>query len=751
MQDDRDICYTLSLSQQLQIVEHEICSFLIATDLQICRYSKKNSSSSYYNTCNQQHNLLVGLDDQIRALKQWIFDPISHDLVKSVVGMTGIGKTTLVKKVYNDPRVVKEFETRLFLHIGPSYNLLEDILLLVLNQLGVNISDNVVDDKYDYLKKRLREALSSKKYLIVLDDVWSVFRHELKYDAFPNNTRESRVIIISQVQPVRYYNYETHDFLVPLLKDEESWKLLRQTAFSNSEEKCNRELEKIGKQIARNCEGLLLGAKYQHASSFEEWKTLSENEDPFVITRDDNTPLSMALYFSYLMLPQYLKASFLYIGVFPKHYGISRSKLIKLWLSEDLVIHEILKTRNSHWKHNQTSPKSCRLHFTFRSLCVNEAKSEKFFHILKKYTDCEPKNIQRQQRLCVHNNVVLAFTQVHEWMESVPNARSLLCYGPKQQYPVLLPLCLRLLKILDALAIRFYEFPHQVLALIHLRYFAITCDGELPNSISRLWNLEVLILGQHHNIKLWNNGPVYLPIEIWNMHKLKELYCKGFDLPTPPLGDSYLQNLFTISGVSVHSCTMEVLSRIPKLKRIAVQIESAHESIETFSFFGHFATRYDEFESLKCVVVNPNLSSHVVRCVPKFPVNITKISLHGCGLPWKNMGVIAALPYLKVLKLRCYAFCGPHWIVNSGEFPRLRILLLEDLDIEHWESNNKGLQRSGLHPEHLIVKHCYKLKNIPGRFLAGIVEVDDCSISLVEKMREWRSIDVKIHSSTTDL
>ncbi|KAL9177962.1 hypothetical protein ABFS82_01G094400 [Erythranthe guttata] len=71
--------------------------------------------------------------------------------------------------------------------------------------------------------------------------------------------------------------------------------------------------------------------------SFEEWKTLSEKEDPLVITRYDDTPLSKALFFSYMMLPQLLKPFFMYMGVFPKHYGISRSKLIKLWVSEGFL------------------------------------------------------------------------------------------------------------------------------------------------------------------------------------------------------------------------------------------------------------------------------------------------------------------------------------------------------------------------------------------------------------------------------
>ncbi|KAL8064511.1 hypothetical protein ABFX02_01G095700 [Erythranthe guttata] len=682
--------------------------------------------------------------------------------------MTGIGKTSLVKQVYNDPLGIKEFETRLFLHIGPDYTRSEDIVLRVLDELGVVIPSDKLDDK-DCLQKQLSEALSTQKYLVVLDDVWDGDAYQILSN-FPENRKGSQIIIISQIQRLYELIFPHKLIILPFLNDDDSWKLLHQTAFSNREEKCSRELEKIGKKIAKNREGLpaaiIQVGENLRGKSFQEWKTLSEKEDPLVITRYDDTPLSKALFFSYMMLHRYIKLFFMYMGVFPKHYGISRSKLIKLWVSEgfldtypvieetagnylDQLIEQSVVLREKHTSVHSCRSKNCRLHFTFRSLCVSEAKSEKFFHILKKYTDCTPENIRMQQRLCIHNNVILALTQVHEWMEFVPNARSLLCFGPKQQYPVLLPLCFRLLKVLDALAIRFYEFPHQVIELGRLRYLAITCDGELPNSISTLWNLEVLIFTRHHNIKWSNNGPVYLPIDIWNMHKLRQLYCKGFDLPPPP-DDSHLEKRITVSGVSVHSCTVEVLSRIPNLTRIAVQIESAHDSTETFSFFGHLASVYDEFVSFKCVVVNPNLSSQIVRSVPNFPMSIKKISLSGCGLPWENMEVIASLPNLIVLKLRWYAFCGPLWKTSQrqGQFPSLEFLLLEDLDIENLEFDI-------LYLRWVIVRHCYKLENISNQFKnTEILEVDDCNPSFMKKMREWGSVvgaEVKIRSSITDL
>ncbi|KAL9177150.1 hypothetical protein ABFS82_01G040600 [Erythranthe guttata] len=768
---DDYIGFTFSFSQQLSQVKQELSSFLTA--LNSTEQQQLNKFSSDYSSPGKQQDL-VGLDEQIKVLKEWIQHPYSSLKVTTIAGMTGIGKTTLVKHVYSDPNVVDGFETRLFVHVGPRYNKLEEIMLLVLNQLGVVFptSDELLHKNKDYLRNQLWEALSGQKYLIVLDDVWTGAHvwSSIEFKGFPRNEKRSRIIITSQIQTIDSFSLRYKMITpLPLLNDDDSWKLLHQTAFSSGY-KCSSELEKIGKKIAKNCQGLpaaiIQVGENLRGKLVQEWKTLSENEDPLVITRNDDTPLSKELYFSYTMMPQYLKVFFLYMGVFPKEYVISRSMLIKLWVSEGffnllsedhpedyldrLICQNIVLIQKKASISNETT-KNCSLHFTFRSLCVNEAKSEKFFHVMKKYIDCMPEKMRGQHRLCIHNNVVLAFREVHEWMESVPNIRSLLCFGPKQQYPIMLPLCFRLLKILDALGVRFYEFPHQVFSLIQLSYLSITCGGELPNSISRLLNLEVLIFSRHHNIKLSKNGPAYLPLGIWKLRKLRQLYCMGFDLPAPPpLDDSnpVLENLVTLSGVSVYSCTMKVLSRIPMLKRVAVKIESAHDSVETFSFFSRFTSLYEEFESFKCIVVNPNLMPHIVHCIPNFPMYIKKITLSGCGFPWKKIEVLSGLQDLKVLKLRWYAFCGPIWKISDAQFPRLKFLLLEDLDIEQWEFEGQDMQMM----QKVIFRHCYKLKSFPDNLqYTDLVEVDDCNLSFMKKMRALRFArgEAKISSSIT--
>ncbi|KAL7153566.1 hypothetical protein ABFS83_04G177800 [Erythranthe nasuta] len=478
---------------------------------------------------------MVGLDSELKELQDWLFSGDPKRDVMSVVGMAGIGKTTFVKQVYYNSRLVENhFKHRLFLPIGPHYQL-KDTLLLALDRLGVheNLNKNPLSN---YIYK----SLLGTKYLVVLDDVWNTRVWDQLRHVFPDNRNGSRIILTTQLLSLtRPIGGKT--IQIPLLDEDQSWKLLREIVFTRRES-CSKELEKIGRKIAKKCEGLPLAIievgkllRKIH-KTVEKWKTVAENEDPLTITIDDDTPLSKALLLSYDMLPQYLKVCFLYMGVFPKSYEIPRSKLIDLWASEgfldpqnkgkkrsleetgDECLNElisrsvVLNTKLSSVDTKRT--KTCRLHFTFRNICVSEAQSKKFFPIIKKYNESSfPEDvIKKQRRLCFQNNVVLGIEQVRTWMEeSLPGARSLLCFGPKQQYPVDLYLGFKLLKVLDALAIRFYEFPHRVLKLLHLRYLAITYDGdELPSSISCLWKLEVLNVHRHHNIKSSNLPPVFI-------------------------------------------------------------------------------------------------------------------------------------------------------------------------------------------------------------------------------------------------
>ncbi|GFP83583.1 putative late blight resistance protein homolog r1b-14 [Phtheirospermum japonicum] len=253
------------------------------------------------------------------------------------------------------------------------------------------------------------------------------------------------------------------------------------------------------------------------------------------------------------------------MGVFPHNYEISLSELFKLWVAEKFLTQRVDRlgvcTVVKELYHNslllQRRHRSSSIHSSFWYLCRREALKNKFSYVIECRADSLLEDIKDQRRLCVHKNILFGIKDVHKSMASISIARSLLCNGPPHQYPV--PICfnLRLLRILNALTIRLYEFPMDVLKLFQLKYLSLTCYENLPSSISRLWNLEILIVGRHLSIGS-SRAPSYLPVEIWDMKELKHLQVMGSDLPDPCEG---IPNLQTLLDVSARSCNKCVFSR----------------------------------------------------------------------------------------------------------------------------------------------------------------------------------------------
>ncbi|GFP83584.1 putative late blight resistance protein homolog r1b-8 [Phtheirospermum japonicum] len=427
------------------------------------------------------------------------------------------------------------------------------------------------------------------------------------------------------------------------LSKEESWELLREKVFGE-ESLCPPLLKNAGKKIAECCEGLPLTIV-----------TVGE-----LLSKVKRTP-------DYNYLPQYLKASFLYMGVFPRNYEISLSELFKLWVAEKFpyigvdrlgvcsIIEDLfhdsllmeLRSRSSY------GIKTWSIHSSFWHLCKREALKNKFSYVI-------------------------------QWFG-----------GPPHQYPVSICFNLKLLRILNALTIRLYEFPMDVLKLFQLKYLA-------------LWNLEILIVCRHISIGS-SRAPSYLPIEIWDMKELKHLQVMGSDLPDPCEG-TFLPNLQTLLDVSARSCNKCVFQGTPNLNKLGIRIELTPDGhvAETMRCFDHIHY-LQKLESLKCVVVNPTFGPHIAPPpLPIFPSSLKKLSLSGFGYPWEDMRLIASLPNLETLKLRCYAFRGPKLEIKDNGFPKLRFLLIEDTDLVNWTVELGSL------PELLdnLLKSCYKLENI---------------------------------------
>ncbi|KAL0385164.1 UNVERIFIED_CONTAM: putative late blight resistance proteinR1A-10 [Sesamum radiatum] len=600
---------------------------------------------------------IFGLDHELVRLKDRLLKKARHSLhVTTIVGMAGIGKTTLAKEIYEDPDIVSHFECRAFVSIGPEYALRE-IKLSILAQTNPEVDEIHVQDE-ELLDSELLLRLRSRRYLIVLDDIWDKDIWDLTWWVSPIKCDGSRIIITTRLEDCIL---PAEGFLLRkrFLNQQESWLLFCDKVFGGDHSSCPPELEKAGRKIVKKCEGLPLTiiAVARHLRDAE--KT-------------------------------------------PEYWKQAKRKIYTTIISEDNATSQVREHSLSG------GIKTCNIYPVFWHICMREAGEQKFFHVIDSNGN---QGIESQRRHCIHNNVLFGIKDVRESMTSIPNVRSILCTGPHHQYPV--PICLdfRLLRVLDALTIRFYGFPSEVVKLVRLRYLAFTYNGKLPASISKLCNLEYLIVRQYLSILSSGERRPYLPKEIWDMQGLRHLQVMGSDLHDPSYEGAILPNLSTLSALDVD---------------------------EPLCCFGNLALLH-KLESLKWSIVNPHLQvAFSTLSFPIFPPSLKKLTLLGLRLPWEMMIITANLRNLEVLKLQCYAFQGPVWKMDDEKFswPKLRYLLIEDSDLEEWYVSGSfdSLKR-------LILRHCYKLKEIPQQIVCiehvGI-ELEDCNNpSLLASIKHW--------------
>ncbi|KAH7521591.1 hypothetical protein FEM48_Zijuj07G0049500 [Ziziphus jujuba var. spinosa] len=204
---------------------------------------------------NVEEEDVVGFGDDTTKLVNQLTDEgrLQREVI-SIIGMGGLGKTTLTRKIYNNAHIKNHFHCCARVNVSQEYT--TRVLLLGILKRLVQISDAIYKMSDEELKVPLRDNLKGKRYFIVMDDVWEPrFWDEIKA-CFPNDLNGSRILITSQEKEVASHASSTPPYFLPFLDKDTSWELLCKKVFQG--EKCPSKLESLGRTLAESCKGLPL-------------------------------------------------------------------------------------------------------------------------------------------------------------------------------------------------------------------------------------------------------------------------------------------------------------------------------------------------------------------------------------------------------------------------------------------------------------------------------------------------------------
>ncbi|XP_042014281.1 putative late blight resistance protein homolog R1A-10 [Salvia splendens] len=711
---------------------------------------------------------MVGLSEFFEDTRKYLLGEDEGNCL-SVIGMAGVGKSTVAKKVFDDPLIQTHFELRAWVKVGRKCES-NEALRCVLAQVDPSTHHQMLtqaDGSHDDRKLvgLLKERLKDKKCLIVLDDVW-------KWDTrfMDNLPRENVRILLTSRQGFEECPHKR----VRLLNEEESKKLFGEIVFG--EVGFPPHLEELGEKIVEKCEGLPLMivtvadllSKQDKTPKF--WTEVAEKQHNSIFV-DAYDQIAEVLFPSYEYLDQCLKMFFLYLGAYPSYTDINSKELVHQINAEGFFESYSLQTLSeymdnclnmlSHWYnlvlHEQNIgswflENTLSVHSCWQHLCKKEASKIKFLHVIQSCDDV----MKDQRRLCAHCNTLFSFEQVYDAIkcDCASTARSLLCYGPYHEYPIPIhAMNFKLLRVLKADQVRLYHIPLEIMKLVCLKFLSLTCNKELPASVSNLIQLQSLIIEQHTNIKK-RGAMSYMPVEVWNMQELEHIEVTGRDLPTPH-SDATLEKLACLWGVSAKSCTREILKRISNLKRLEIVLElkpyDDDDDINPLSGLEYISTELHNLELLSYFVPNPEMRYECMVPLSMFSSSLTRLGLGGLGCSWKHMNDIGSLlPNLEDLFLSRYAFRGPEWEIESDCFLKLETLVIEDSDLVRWIAQQGSLPRLEL----LSVRHCYKLQQLdwardPSMVATAAIELVECNPLVVASTKQFPEslFTVRCHSS----
>ncbi|WVZ16276.1 hypothetical protein V8G54_009258 [Vigna mungo] len=301
----------------------------------------KVSEKKVESTSLVAEEVIYGREEDKETIFTWLRSDTSDNKLSilSIVGMGGMGKTTLAQHVYNDPKTDEaKFDEKAWVCVSDVFDALR------VSKAIIGAFTNSRDDSEDLemVHGKLKKRLSERKFLLVLDDVWNEDRNQWKALQTPLTfgAKGSKIIVTTRSHKVASIMQSTYIHQLKQLDEDHSWQTFAKHAFQDQDSKLKSELKEIGMKIVKKCQGLPLaletiGCLLRSKSSVTDWEGVLTSEIWDLPIEDSKIVPTLLL--SYYHLPAHLKRCFAYCALFPKDHKLNKDSLIFLWMAQNFL------------------------------------------------------------------------------------------------------------------------------------------------------------------------------------------------------------------------------------------------------------------------------------------------------------------------------------------------------------------------------------------------------------------------------
>ncbi|CAL5380195.1 unnamed protein product [Camellia sinensis] len=518
---------------------------------------------------------ICGRDKEKKEIIDILLSNESSDSKVSVipiVGMGGLGKTTLAQMVYNDEVVKKHFDLKAWVCVSDEF----DIMRISKAILESITSKACKFTELNEVQVQLKKNLIGKKILIVLDDVWDKKYNDwnILKSPFNDGVSGSKIIVTTRDRDVASIMGTVQNHLLQHLSDDDCWSVFEQHAFGNRSMDANSNLVSMGRKIVGKCKGLPLAARtlgglLRGKERDDEWEIVL-NSKIWDLTKQGSEILP-ALRLSYHHLPAHLKRCFAYCSILPKDYEFEEEELVFLWMAEgllqqqngpkrmeDLGVEYFRELQSRSFFQLSSGGESSK--FVMHDLINDLAQSVTGYTCFRLEDKLKDQDQCKKLKSARHSSFMQSEFDAIKKFETFYEAENVRTFLPlslsKNQHCSLtskVPLkLLPKMKRLRVLSLNRYHIcdeliPKSIGDLKHLRYlnFSYTNIQTVPESLGTLYNLQTLMLRGCPELRK-------LPANMGNLINLRHLdMIDSNSLEEMPRGIDKLTSLQTLSNFIV--------------------------------------------------------------------------------------------------------------------------------------------------------------------------------------------------------